>query len=314
MKILLLNQFYPPDVAPTGQYLHDLATFLVKKGHEVRVICSRKSYNGEETFPAKDIRDGVHIKRLYASGFGRGSTSGRLADYASFYSALAASLLMLRPRPDIVLALTTPPYLGVIAKFFAGLYGYRHTHWIMDLYPDVLAAHRQKQGGFIYRILQFLTRWQFRGTSSTIVLGPFMEKKISNYMAQPELKKLQSCFLWSDATFVDQKSSGNTLRRERGWQEQELVLLYSGNMGLGHRFAEFLAAARQLGAQGPLWAFSGGGKRRIEIENFIRENPGSRIQLLQSGSPCLLQVDGCRLSLRGELAMQILVRPVAAAG
>lgn len=38
---------------------------------------------------------------------------------------------------------------------------------------------------------------------------------------------------------------------------------------------------------------------------------GSRIQLLQSGSPCLLQVDGCRLSLRGELAMQILVRPVA---
>ena len=38
---------------------------------------------------------------------------------------------------------------------------------------------------------------------------------------------------------------------------------------------------------------------------------GSRVHVLQSGSPCLLQIGGCRLSLRGEQAMQILVRPVA---
>jgi ferrous iron transport protein A len=37
---------------------------------------------------------------------------------------------------------------------------------------------------------------------------------------------------------------------------------------------------------------------------------GSRLQVLQPGSPCLLQVGGSRLSLRSELAMQILVRPV----
>lgn len=40
---------------------------------------------------------------------------------------------------------------------------------------------------------------------------------------------------------------------------------------------------------------------------------GSRLCMLQSGCPCLLQVGGCRLSLRGECAMQILVRPVAGA-
>lgn len=40
---------------------------------------------------------------------------------------------------------------------------------------------------------------------------------------------------------------------------------------------------------------------------------GCRLRMLQSGCPCLLQVEGCRLSLRGESAMQILVRPVACA-
>jgi Fe2+ transport system protein FeoA len=40
---------------------------------------------------------------------------------------------------------------------------------------------------------------------------------------------------------------------------------------------------------------------------------GCRLQMLQAGSPCLLSIGGCRLSLRGECGMQILVRPVALA-
>jgi Fe2+ transport system protein FeoA len=38
---------------------------------------------------------------------------------------------------------------------------------------------------------------------------------------------------------------------------------------------------------------------------------GCRLRMLQGGCPCLFQVGGSRLSLRGECAMQILVRPVA---
>ncbi|MFO0849243.1 MAG: FeoA family protein [Gemmataceae bacterium] len=41
----------------------------------------------------------------------------------------------------------------------------------------------------------------------------------------------------------------------------------------------------------------------------IRE--GCRLQVLQPGSPCLLDIAGCRLRLRGGDSSQILVRPVA---
>ena len=37
---------------------------------------------------------------------------------------------------------------------------------------------------------------------------------------------------------------------------------------------------------------------------------GSRLCVLQPGSPCLVQVGGSRLSLRGDDALCILVRPV----
>jgi ferrous iron transport protein A len=39
---------------------------------------------------------------------------------------------------------------------------------------------------------------------------------------------------------------------------------------------------------------------------------GALVKLLQPGSPCLLEVGGCRLSLRMDYAVNILVRPAAA--
>jgi Fe2+ transport system protein FeoA len=40
---------------------------------------------------------------------------------------------------------------------------------------------------------------------------------------------------------------------------------------------------------------------------------GTLVKILQPGSPCLLEIDGCRLSLRLDYDLQILVRPAAAA-
>ena len=38
---------------------------------------------------------------------------------------------------------------------------------------------------------------------------------------------------------------------------------------------------------------------------------GCRLQVLQPGSPCLLQVANCKLCVRGNDSAQILVRPIS---
>ena len=40
---------------------------------------------------------------------------------------------------------------------------------------------------------------------------------------------------------------------------------------------------------------------------------GSRLRVLQAGSPCMLQIGDTRLSFRSDWALQILVRPVTIA-
>jgi ferrous iron transport protein A len=41
---------------------------------------------------------------------------------------------------------------------------------------------------------------------------------------------------------------------------------------------------------------------------------GSRVRILRSGSPCILEVGQSRLSLRGEDSFRVFVRPIQATG
>jgi glycosyltransferase involved in cell wall biosynthesis len=70
------------------------------------------------------------------------------------------------------------------------------------------------------------------------------------------------------------------VRERRGWKSEDCVLLYSGNMGLGHHLEEFLAAAARMGGGNTVWAFAGGGRRLEEVKACAIANPSARIDVL----------------------------------
>src|SRR5690348_4959609 len=112
MRFLLLNQTFYPDVVSTAQHLSDLALELVKRGHEVTVLASRRAYDEPgKVFPKAETWRGIRIIRIGATGFGKGARWRRAADFASFLSLCCLRLLTL-PRPDAVVALTSPPLIS----------------------------------------------------------------------------------------------------------------------------------------------------------------------------------------------------------
>lgn len=232
MHLVFLNQYYPPDAAPTGVMLEGLAQGLIDAGHEVTVLCAAGGYaggwnanaeertsnaehstsnaehstsNGEDR-TAEDCGAGrqpdasatpsatadpqssvprPRIIRIGATKFGRGTFSGKLVDYASYYLGAGWKLLTLRPRPDRIVALTTPPYLSVMARLLSNIRGADHAHWVMDLYPDVLAAHGMLAADrVIYRFLAGLTRWGMGGKrcAAVLTLGPDMAQRVGRHV------------------------------------------------------------------------------------------------------------------------------------
>ena len=322
MRLLLINQYFPPDHAPTGLMLESVVGVLADRGHEITVLCAKGGYAGagglNEAGAAAEAGGTVSVVRIGSTRFGRSSFLGKLVDYLSFYLAVALVILRHRPRPDRVVVLTTPPYLSVLARLVGKCAGADHAHWVMDLYPDVMVAHGMlAAGGLPHRGLSWLARLGFGGRrcAGVMTLGPDMAARVSAYL--PDGRKATWVPLWNTDPLGDsaalRTASGAfassaepaavaDLRSSRGWKKDELVVMYSGNMGLGHRFSEILEVVRRYfmaedGMPAPGEAaprirvvFYGAGKRRREIENFIREHPGAPVELHDYVSRDLLAV------------------------
>lgn len=280
MNVILVNQFYPPDQAPTGTVLHDVARTLVNRGHHVQVIASNRAYNARATYLLRETRDAVSVVRVRATGFGRRTAPGRLLDYCSFVVMCAMQLLLQRPKPDLVVSMTTPPFLGVIVKCVAALRNSRHAHWVMDLYPDVMVAHGMiAQGGIASRMMAALTRFSLKGSAGVLAIGPDMAGRLSTYTASP----IDTVPLWGRASqFAPPDTDAITsYRAAHGWQREDIVFMYSGNMGLGHRLNEFLSMAEKTSERADIrWVFCGDGSRRTEVAHFIALHPDAHIELL----------------------------------
>lgn len=290
MRIVLLNQFYPPDAAPTGRYLHDVARVLAARGHEVRVVASRRAYAGGGDYAARETIDGVGVVRLGGFGFGRGTYAGKIADYGAYVAGLATQLAR-DPRFDVIVALTSPPLLGLFARA-ASLRGQaRVVHWVMDLYPDALAAHGMPHGR-AYDALATVARQAFTGAAAVVALGPAMAQRLRAYV--PDAVRLEWVPLWTPPELAPWPEGAPVpARRARGWDDGRPTLLYSGNLGLGHRFEEFLSAAERLGVRGPRWVFAGGGRARPALDRFASQHPALPIELRDAVEAAALREHLC---------------------
>ncbi len=327
MHLVFLNQYYPPDAAPTGAMLEGLVEELFRQGNEVTVICAEGGYadslaggegqliDDQQRFGPRAV-DGVvsenrriRVMRIGATQFGRKFIFGKMIDYVSYYAGTAWSLMTMKPPPDRVIAMTTPPYLSILARALSKVRGGDHAHWVMDLYPDILVAHGIiKDGGMTHRLLSFSARLGFGGSrcAAVVTLGPDMADRVKIYVCPA--RKVEWVPLWgkgctnnrevdqirySDREAVsklEQKESKRELRlrRERGWNHDDLVIMYSGNFGRGHRFGEIMSVACLLVGRNasidfvkaPVrFVFYGEGVRKRQVADFAKEHPECKIEL-----------------------------------
>lgn len=187
MRILLINQFYKPDTAATGQLLADLADSLAENGHDVHVICGRHRYDGEENASARfESVLGVTIHRVFTTHFGRKTLLGRAIDYLSFY-VCAAWRAMLLAKPDVCVSLTTPPFISMIGLMLSKLKGSRSVIWVMDIYPEVAVAYDViDKRALLYRLLTRLNKTLYRDAAAVISLGETMTERLQSLGAVPE--------------------------------------------------------------------------------------------------------------------------------
>jgi glycosyltransferase involved in cell wall biosynthesis len=281
-RLLFINQYYWPDEASTAQHLADLAAALATQGYECHVLCSRGSYQSRsQRPPAHEVHDGVHIHRIWATSLGRRGTWSRMTDYLSFYVGALIRVLLL-PRFDLVVTLTTPPLIGMVGVLLRRLRRSRHVVWSMDVHPDAsLALQRMSSTSLFGRLMDWVSRLVYRQADRVVVLGPYMADRVALKNVPPD--HITTIPVWSRRDEVYPIPRGaNQLRRSLGLGPT-FVAMYSGNMGLAHSFDEILEAARRLRDRRDIvFLLVGGGPRQGEIKAAIESEGLDNIRLFDS--------------------------------
>ena len=282
MRIIILNQFFYPDHSATSQLMTDLADGLVRRGLAVTALSGRGRYNGGEKLPPKEVVNGVTIERAWATGFGKGHLVGRLLDYFSFYLGASWKLLRL-PRHDIVMALTTPPLIGLVAVLIGKLRRMRVIALVQDIYPDVaVALGAIKKEGLVTRLLDRLNRFTLTHSHRVIVLGDCMRDRVLEKLGNNEAGRLDVIHNWADGAQITPLGEEPNPFLAEQQLESKFVVLFSGNLGHVNEFATVLEAARQLRDRDDIvFLFIGEGARRTEIESFVAEYKLTNIRLLR---------------------------------
>ena len=284
MRLTILNQFFYPDHSATSQLMAELAQDLCEHGFEVTALASRGRYNGGGGLPGREQYGGVRIERAWATSFGKSSLFGRLCDYLTFFLAAFWKLLTL-PRQDVVMALTTPPLIGLIALIVGRLRGMRVVALMEDLYPDVaIALGAVKADGLLARVFDGLTCLILRRADRIIVLSDCMLERVVAKIGVDAYSRIDVIHNWADGQEIAPLAAGEErFFNQRDWPDlsDKFVVLFSGNLGLVNEFSTVLEAANRLRNHTNIaFVFIGAGARASEIRNYAFRHDLDNVRML----------------------------------
>jgi hypothetical protein len=266
---LILTQVYVPDPAAVGQHMADAAAELVRRGNRVIVLTSDRGYDDPSVkYPRHEVLDGVEVRRVPLTSFGKSSIAMRLLGGFSFTLQAIVRSLPVRPL-DAILVSTAPPMASVAAVAIAALRRAPIKYWVMDLNPDQLVALGVVGArSLVARVFDRLNRMVLRRAADVVVLDRFMAERVKAKLDVSA--KLSIIPPWPHEDHLDPVAhEENPFRRQHGL-DGKLVVMYSGNHGPSNPITTVLRAAQRLGDLPDLtFLFIGGGIGKREVDDAV---------------------------------------------
>jgi hypothetical protein len=284
MKILLLNLYYPPDTSATAKMAATVVEALSAK-HEVTVLCGRPSYDPTDRRPWRlsqtELVGITKITRVGSTDYPRFAMKRRVLNYLSYVAlAIPRALFM---KCDVVLAMTDPPFEGIVGAFVALLKRKPYVYNIRDMYPDMAVGGAIVPPGLLARVWEKLHRWALRRAARVIVLGEDMRSRIVSKGVNPAAVAIVrdgADILPSDAP--QPHLDDEVMRTIRG--DYKFVLLHAGNLGFYGAWETLVTAGRELAEDGVGLVFVGEGAQRAYVEGLAREASNVRFLPFFPGS------------------------------
>lgn len=167
MKILVVSQFFPPEMgAPAGRF-HDFAQNWLAQGHEVTAVTGfpnfpagviHEGYRGR--FYMKETIDGVKVHRCWILTTPK--KFSRPLSYASFLVSSTLCILFARLRYDVVVATIPPPTVGLPGVLAALRRRVPLVLDLRDIWPEAIVQSGRLNNPLVIRSFEAIAHFLYR--------------------------------------------------------------------------------------------------------------------------------------------------------
>jgi colanic acid biosynthesis glycosyl transferase WcaI len=275
MKILIHGLNFSPELIGIGKYTGELATWLVQAGHDVHVVTAppyypewkvQQPYSGWKF--QKENWQGVHVTRcpLWIPRNPTGIT--RILHLMSFaITSFFAMINQIKFKPDVVICIIPTLFAASISALVARRCKALSWLHIQDFELDAAANLGMVQSNNI--IMRFALRWEKSVLRQFTRVSSISSQMVKRVVAKGIPEEKTALFPnWVDTKVIYPLPIGeNPYRAKLGISQDQIVILYSGNLGAKQGLGLLLDAADRLQANHQLvFVLCGNGSFRSELE------------------------------------------------
>ena len=253
MQLLILTQYFPPEVGAPQNRLYELAIRLQKQGIEVSVLTAMPNYPAMQIQPAyqgavlrRETMGELSVTRAWIFVSRSKSLIIRLLNYFSFVFTAFWVGLSLPQKYDAILCESPPLFLGITAWLLSRLRGARLIFNVSDLWPESAEKLGLVTNRFFLGAATVLEEFLYK--SAALVTGQTqgIVKNISTRFPQKSVYWLKNGVDVAYFRHAEAAEYRSTWRKANGFDDGNLLFLYAGILGYAQGLEVILHAAAQL--------------------------------------------------------------------
>ncbi|MFA7082205.1 MAG: glycosyltransferase family 4 protein [Bacteroidales bacterium] len=253
MKLIILTQYFPPEVGAPQNRLYELALRLKSKGIDITVLTAmpnypqmvvHKEYKGK-CYKYEEIQ-GLKVHRSWIYVSKSKSIIPRLLNYFSFvFSSLFFGLFKLK-KHDILLVESPPLFLGITAYLLSRAKKAKMIFNVSDLWPESAEKLEIINNKTMLSMATKLEEFCYR--KSALITGQ-TQGIVRNIKTRFPNKHVYWLKNGVDIKFYDVNKSSkeeNAWRKAKGYSDNDFILFYGGIIGHAQGLEIILNAAKNL--------------------------------------------------------------------
>jgi glycosyltransferase involved in cell wall biosynthesis len=251
LKLLILTQYFPPEVGAPQNRLFELAIRLQKMGVEVSILTAMPNYPQMKIYAGYEgkkhhfeMMNGLSVHRSSIFIPKNKSIIQRLMNYFSFVYSSARYGVSKIDNVDVIMCESPPLFLGWSALYLKRKKNAKLIFNVSDLWPESAEKLGVVTNKLLLKIAYRLEEKLYLNSDLVSCQTQGICKNINNRFPKVKTFWLPNS---ADINFYDPlKIDSTAWRKKNGFSEDDILFLYAGIIGIAQGLEIILYAAKEF--------------------------------------------------------------------